>query len=1030
MNQTEVPFQVLLVEAARRRSVTNLDQSINASKERCKSLAGFIREAWHVLEPSTPLVWGWHLDAICQHLEAAYRGEIKSNRLIINIPPGPMRDDSLVETARGPVALRDVVVGDLVLTHKGRYQPVTAVHHQGVLPILKIVTNGGRVTHAAPSHPYLTPNGWVDAGDLQVGDVLAVVNRHEDRPCAPAIPEDEARLLGYLVGDGSLTQATASFVNSDREVIDDFTRCANACGFKTSESQRPSHWQVRLLGGPSVKAFLRNHGLEGKSSYHKRIPPAVMCADRSTIANFVGAYWTCDGGFDVRPTVVRGSRYRTYGTTVSENLAHDLVYALALLGIEGRLRTKRRRLETAAQPGGTYTSYSIEVQREEMTARFAALPGLCSAKREKAKACGATFDQPLWNDPVVTIEASEAAPCMCLTVAEDHSFVCSGIAVKNTMKSLAVNVFFPMWVWGPMGDPAKRFIGMAHEEGLGIRDNLRCRRLVQSDWFQDRWPITLAGDQNEKKNFENTATGFRQVATKNITGKRGNFVLIDDPISVNDARSPVEREAINEWFRESLPTRLTDPVLSVIILIMQRLHEDDPTGLILAQGWGWDHLMLPMRFEADRRCVTSIGFRDPRTLEGELLFPQRFPEETTRQLERTLGPFAVAGQLQQRPVPREGAMFKRSWFKIVKAVPAGTRLVRYWDLAATAEQFGADPAYTCGLALGLQPDGRYIVTDVARLRAEGVGVRRLIKNTARDDGRFVEIGLPVDPGAAGKTVAEDMVAMLSGYVVSAVRETGDKVTRAEPIAAQAEVGNVDILEGDWNEAFFAELTTFPGSKFKDQVDALSGAFSKLMRGGMFKTPETQFAIEPVPVPSIYGRAAALVVTQRTVSLVWGAFQSSSDTLFIYHAVSMPRQDIALHTDVLLRQGAWIPTLFDIEDGQRSKDEGWALGQSIADRGVNLSTVPLEMESACDAMASRLARGGLRVFSTLTNWFAEYRRIGRDEKGQIADAEAGIIRATAMLVAHGADVAVTENRARSDAQGFEPSDGTRSTTTGY
>ena len=140
-----------------------------------ESLADFAIQAWHILEPSTELKWGWAMEAICDHLEAVTRGEVK--RLLMNVPPGPMRDDSVIETSRGPVLLRDVVVGDLVLTHLCRYRPVSAVHHQGVLPILKIMTNSGRETFAAPSHPYLKPNGRVDAGYLIIGDSLAEVNR-------------------------------------------------------------------------------------------------------------------------------------------------------------------------------------------------------------------------------------------------------------------------------------------------------------------------------------------------------------------------------------------------------------------------------------------------------------------------------------------------------------------------------------------------------------------------------------------------------------------------------------------------------------------------------------------------------------------------------------------------------------------------------------------------------------------------------------------------------------------------------------
>jgi len=218
----------------------------------------------------------------------------------------------------------------------------------------------------------------------------------------------------------------------------------------------------------------------------------------------------------------------------------------------------------------------------------------------------------------------------------------------GTMKSLLVGVFFPMWMWGPQGRPSARFVGVAHEQSLGVRDNLKCRRLASSDWYQKLWgdTVTLTGDQNTKVNFENTATGFRQVATpSNITGRRGDFVILDDPLSAENANSEAEREKVNLWFREALPTRLNNPDSSAIIVVMQRLHERDVSGLILSEKLGYEHLMLPMRFEPDRADP-----EDWRTDEGELLFPERFSEETVTDLERTLGPYATAGQLQQRPM--------------------------------------------------------------------------------------------------------------------------------------------------------------------------------------------------------------------------------------------------------------------------------------------------------------------------------------------------------------------------------------------
>ena len=271
-------------------------------------------------------------------------------------------------------------------------------------------------------------------------------------------------------------------------------------------------------------------------------------------------------------------------------------------------------------------------------------------------------------------------------------------------KSTVVGVFFPMWLWGPMEKPATRILGVAHEQTLGVRDNLKCRRLVQSEWFQERWPVAITPDQNEKLNFENTETGFRAVATpSNITGRRGDLVIIDDPISVENANSVVEREKVNLWFAESLPTRLNDPAKSAIVLVMQRVHEDDPTGMILAKNWGWEHLMIPMEFEPERKCYTSTGWEDPRKTPGELFFPERFPQSVVDEYRKTLGNFAFAGQCSSGQSRAKAPCSSGHGSSPSRPAPAGTRWVRYWDLAATEDQFGADPAYTVGLKLGLMP---------------------------------------------------------------------------------------------------------------------------------------------------------------------------------------------------------------------------------------------------------------------------------------------------------------------------------------
>lgn len=402
----------------------------------------------------------------------------------------------------------------------------------------------------------------------------------------------------------------------------------------------------------------------------------------------------------------------------------------------------------------------------------------------------------------------------------------------GTMKSLAVSVFWPAWEWGPRGMQSMRFVATSHSERLAIRDNLRARRLIQSEWLQKRWPIKMVGDQNAKTKFENDKTGFREAMPfTSLTGTRGDRVVIDDPLSVDDALSDPKRAAVNTTFLEAVPTRLNNPAKSAIVVVMQRLHQRDVVGTIEAKGLGYDRLVLPMEFEPERRCRTSIGFEDPRTEDGELLFPARFPREVLDRDRKTMGSYAWAGQMQQRPAPRDGGMFKRGWFEVVEAMPQAAKSngVRRWDIAATEDQPGRDPDYLAGVRV-FEHGGVFYVDSVVRDRVSPAGVERIIKNTAEADGRAVRIRIPQDPGAAGKIAAAAYIGMLPMFDIRAVLETGSKIVRANPVSAQAEAGNIKLVRGPWIEDFLSELCDFPNGAHDDQVDALSGAFAELVTG--------------------------------------------------------------------------------------------------------------------------------------------------------------------------------------------------------
>lgn len=404
------------------------------------------------------------------------------------------------------------------------------------------------------------------------------------------------------------------------------------------------------------------------------------------------------------------------------------------------------------------------------------------------------------------------------------------------MKSLSTNVLWPAWEWGPRNRPDLRYIGASYSQDLTIRDNRRCRQIIESPIYQALWGdrFSLVADQNAKVRYDTDKRGFK-IATSIGglgTGERGDRFVIDDPHNVKTAESETKLEEVAQWFTEVVPTRVNDIDLSSFIVIMQRVHERDVSGLILAHELGYEHLELPMEYEPSRKCYTSIGFEDPRQKEGELLFPERFGARGVAELKRTLsawgGQYAVSGQLQQAPVPRGGGMFKVDKEEVmrraVEIAPRGGRPVRGWDIAGSTRK---KSPFTASVRMKIVGNTIY-VEHVTRERKEIEEAEQHIEDTAREDGMMVDQDLPQDPGQSGKSQKRALAKRLSGLAFSFSPETGSKEDRAIPFASQWNAGNVVLVKGAWNDPFLAELSTFPRGEFKDQVDASSRAYARLL----------------------------------------------------------------------------------------------------------------------------------------------------------------------------------------------------------
>ncbi len=309
-----------------------------------------------------------------------------------------------------------------------------------------------------------------------------------------------------------------------------------------------------------------------------------------------------------------------------------------------------------------------------------------------------------------------------------------------------------------------------------------------------------------------------------VAGRRADVAIIDDPFrSRADANSDNRREFIWNWFRGDIVGRLKPG--GSVVLVNTHWHQDDLTGRLLDEaatgGRPWDVVLMQAIYDG---TVQDPMGRDV----GQALWPEWEDEAALALKRQEVGESEWGALFQQNPRIAEGTIFKIGKFDIpLETEPAGGQVVRAWDLAGTAQTGTRNPDYTAGVRLARMPDKTYVVQDVVRHQCGPEDTVQLIRATAAKDGRSVKIGLPQDPGQAGKFQVSFLTRDLAGYRVESSPETGDKETRAGPIASQLNVGNVRLVEGPWNRAFIEELAAFPVGTKDDQVDALSRAFMML-----------------------------------------------------------------------------------------------------------------------------------------------------------------------------------------------------------
>ena len=413
-------------------------------------------------------------------------------------------------------------------------------------------------------------------------------------------------------------------------------------------------------------------------------------------------------------------------------------------------------------------------------------------------------------------------------------------------KSLLVSVLWQAWVW--LCRNAKwRAMFTSYQEALSLRDAERTKNLLESNWVRETFNPTfdITGVMGF---FKNSESGFRMsfgVGGKG-TGFRGDALICDDPLNVRDQHSEVALNHLPFWWDEVMSSRFNDLARAVRVIIMQRVSGRDLSAHVIEKG-DYVHLMLPTRYEPDRKCFTIIGFQDPREHEGDLLFPALFPKEVIDKVEnKEMGATAFAGQHQQRPAPKGGGVWKRHWWRYWK--PAGLSMppvkikmldgsvafvdavdkpdkfddeMQSWDCTFKAKD---DNDFVAGGYLGRKGADKFLleVTHDRLTFTQTLTAMRTMHNAHPHCGAKL-----IEETANGAAIVDTLIHEIPGIIPR--NPEGGKYARASAVVPTIEAGNVHLphpLLEDWVEKFISECEQFPNGAHDDFVDMLSQALNR------------------------------------------------------------------------------------------------------------------------------------------------------------------------------------------------------------
>lgn len=856
-------------------------QLLDIDRADCEeSLYEFLKAGWKYIDPA---VWkdGWAVDAICEHLQAVVDGQIR--KLIINCPPRIgklLADDTPVMTADGWKMHGDLQVGDRVFHPSGRQVEVLAV--SGKAPAnVRVEFYDGSVFYCHENHEWALYNKTSHKIEIletahflqprlgrwgrTAGRIKQVlVNDGGKTRAMHSLPhvwplQFEAKelplspyVLGAWLGDGSTGKPCITHAAADDAVV---KKIALEYPISTRNVHGTTGVVTTYFSMTPLTERLRNIGVFDA----KHIPDGYLRASIAQRLELLAGLMDTDGSVD--------KHSRCHFSNTNEKLIAGVIDLVQSFGWRTCVTQHDPTLSSSGIQG-TKPCFVVSFQPDlDIPTQLPRKKIMRFADRRRIGLKSVTLD------PIGKIGH-------CIQVNSPDGLYLAGKNLTPTHNSDCVSVAFPAWVWAqphnsPTSGPGVPMLYASYADKLSLRDSVKCRRLIETPWYQKRWGhrFQLTSDQNTKSRFANDKGGERLITSigAGVTGEGGNIICIDDPNAANDVASDASMDEVIEWWQTTMPSRLNDLQTGAWIIIQQRLAENDLTGHILEhEAEGWCHLCLPGRYEPERSYHTVIGWKDPRTQPGELLWPERFSEEALKSLERTMGPYVFAGQIQQRPEPKGGGIIKRDRWKLweADAYPPMDFILACLDTAYTEDKMN-DPSgmIVWGIFSG---DVKAATTQILGPRGEilrpsttfsefaplvmcmyawddHLELHQLVERVAQTCVKMKVNTLMIENKASGISVAQEIRRLYSRerFAVELFDpKSQDKAARLYSVAHLFAEGIVYGPDRPWMEKVITQVGQFPKGRHDEYVDLTSMGLRKLRDMGLLvRQPEREAEIE-------------------------------------------------------------------------------------------------------------------------------------------------------------------------------------------